>query len=339
MHLDLKYTHPKGNLFITVDVADFVDPLVSTVPYTTTGLKSMLRRDHAPKMSIGPQCSSPHECPFYRHCKKTEGIPEVSVLDLPMIGKKGFELIKNGFKKLTEAPLENLSPTQRMVAQAHKYNKRFIIKENFKGELLNFKFPLSFLDFETMFPALPIYDGTRPYEQVPFQFSAGVLDSFSSDLKITNYLHDSKTDPRLELTKLLCETIPEEGTVIAYNKSFESRIIISLARLFPQYSAKLISIEERLADPLPLLRGNVYCPTFNIPGSYSLKSVVSLVGESYQGMSIADGNNAQATYLDLLSGVIKEDMQAETRSNLIKYCEHDTVNTYKIVMWLMKEAV
>ena len=54
--------------------------------------------------------------------------------------------------------------------------------------------PASFLDFETINPAIPLYIGTRPYERIPFQWSLHVLDG-SGNLTHREFLNPDAEDP------------------------------------------------------------------------------------------------------------------------------------------------
>ena len=54
--------------------------------------------------------------------------------------------------------------------------------------------PIHFLDFETMMPALPLYPGTRPYQQVPFQWSDHVLHADGTVLH-HEFLHEGAGRP------------------------------------------------------------------------------------------------------------------------------------------------
>ena len=50
-------------------------------------------------------------------------------------------------------------------------------KKGIKKFLDTLTFPLYFLDFETIQPIIPEFVGTRPYAQIPFQYSLHYLES------------------------------------------------------------------------------------------------------------------------------------------------------------------
>ena len=125
-------------------------------------------------------------------------------------------------------------------------------------------YPLYFRDFETINPAIPPYDGLRPYEQIPFQASIHIQRTDGGKIEQVEYLGDGKTDPRPGLVKCLVETIVPKGSVIAYNAPFEGRCLAGLATAFPKMSTRLLSIKERLWDLADAFsKGHYMHPGFN----------------------------------------------------------------------------
>ena len=61
-------------------------------------------------------------------------------------------------------------------------------------EIRNFtnglNYPLYYLDFETIGPAVPKYNGSRPYQQLVFQYSLHVQEISNSELEHREYLAD-----------------------------------------------------------------------------------------------------------------------------------------------------
>ena len=131
--------------------------------------------------------------------------------------------------------------------------------------------PFSYLDFETIAYAIPKYNGTRPYQQLPFQFSCHVQARPNGIPDHLEYLHDSETDPREAIAKALVSMVPKTGSVIAYNMAFERQVLLALAKQFPKYRGALEGIAQCLVDPLPVIRAHVYYPAFC--GSFSIKAV------------------------------------------------------------------
>ena len=66
-------------------------------------------------------------------------------------------------------------------------------------------------------------------------------------------------------------------------------------------------------------------------GSYSIKGVLpALVPEfSYSDLEIKEGGSASNTFLSMVNGTFKGDVQ-ETRKQLLEYCKMDTFAIVKI---------
>src|SRR5207245_2104732 len=77
--------------------------------------------------------------------------------------------------------------------------------------------PTYYLDFETIDPAIPLYPGTRPYEQVPLQWSLHRLDKHGA-LKHRDFLADGRSDPRRACALSLIDALGEgDAPVLAYS--------------------------------------------------------------------------------------------------------------------------
>jgi len=196
--------------------------------------------------------------------------------------------------------------------------------------------PLHFLDFETFNPAVPPFDGVRPYQQIPFQFSIR-LKEINGEERHIEYLGDGVRDPRPELVKTILSAIGPRGSVIAYYSRFESKALEELAEAFPEHSEALLGIRDRLWDLYPPFEKRHYVhPAFR--GSASIKDVLpALVSEmTYEGMEIADGMAAGRAYIDLMSGLLTTEQTEATQNELKKYCGQDTLAMARILEVLKK---
>lgn len=149
------------------------------------------------------------------------------------------------------------------------------------------------------------------------------------------YLHDQDTDPRPNLVEALVNTIGSEGSVVSYNKAFESTCINNLAETYRAHTDALLNIRDRLVDPLPIFRANVYDPAFR--GSFSIKNVApALLGNSmsYKGMEISDGTAAQIAYQRLITGEIDPNEKIQLKNAMLDYCRKDTLAMANLVEWL-----
>ena len=110
-----------------------------------------------------------------------------------------------------------------------------------------------------MMPPIPLYEGTRPYQTIPFQWS---LHAATEDgvLHHREFLADGDSDPRRRFAETLIEALDAfDGPIIVYS-AYEKTRLNELAREFPDLGASLNAIIARLADLLPIVRGAVYLP-------------------------------------------------------------------------------
>lgn len=215
---------------------------------------------------------------------------------------------------------------------------RFIDKTGIKEALQSWIFPLVFLDFETINPAVPRYDGTSPYQQVPFQFSVHVLKSLDAEPVHYDYLHTESSDPRPVLIEKLLQACGDQGTVVAYFSQFESARLSELAEFSKKYALQLESIKNRLVDPLPIIRDNVYDGLF--AGSFSLKKVApALLGKSasYENMIVDNGTAAQRAFEKIINPKTDQEQRAELIDASIDYCRKDTLVMVDLVKWMFAQ--
>lgn len=338
LHINSDCRYPNlENLFTEVDVTQELRKRHNLIPDKLNTIFNTLKNDEAPTIDIGPHCTSPNECPFISHCWKVKNIPEVSVFDLPKIGTKKWDLYSKGIISLDDSRLSDLSALQQRMVDVFKSKKRFIDVEGIQKGISNWKFPLVFLDFETINPAIPRYEKTGPYQQVPFQFSVHVLESHDSEFIHKEFLHTDKSDPRPNLIPKLLEACGDDGTIIAYYSQFESGRITELSEFSKKHKKQLKALLDRIVDPLPIIRDFVYDDLFF--GSFSLKKVApAILGEtaSYDEMLVDNGTAAQRAFEELIDDSTSRDRKEELIRASIEYCKKDTLVMGELVKWLFK---
>ena len=122
---------------------------------------------------------------------------------------------------------------------------------DFLGQL---RYPLCFLDFETFGSGIPPFDGTRPYQQIPFQYSLHRIDALEEEARHFECLIGPGGDPRNEIAERLVAEIPEGACVIAYNMRFEGRVLVEMGAVLPEARKRLKAIADSLVDMMELFR-------------------------------------------------------------------------------------
>lgn len=323
------------NLFTTVDVTDDVRSLQKDIKNKIKQLYKVVKSTKEPKVEISSHCDEPFGCAFKDYCWKH--VPEKSVFDLPQLTtKKKWELFNNDFQRITDLDPKSYKGVIQRAIEVTKSKKPFVDSEKIGSALKHWKWPLYFFDYETIGPAVPRYDKTKPYAQIPFQFSCHVWsDPKSKDLGHFEYLHVDKSDPRPFIIKAMLKGFGKKGSIVAYNKSFEIGVIKKLAEFDKKNKDELLALCERFVDPLPIVKESVYHPDFL--GSFSIKSVApAIIGKiySYEGLTIGDGGAAQSAAELVLTNKLKGKEKDQVIEDLLKYCRQDTLAMVEIVKWL-----
>ena len=177
-----------------------------------------------------------------------------------------------------------------------------------------------------------MFDGAKPYSQIPFQFSLHIQDTPVSEPRHIEFLHQERSDPRRALAEFLIKSCGEHGSIVVYNQAFEMTRNKELAELFPDLAADLLAINERVIDQLIPFRNRALY-SYKQKSSASIKYVLPAFSDlSYKGMNIANGGEAMSKYLAFLEGNQTEEESKQMFADLLKYCGQDT---YAMVL-LMK---
>ncbi|MEZ4704706.1 MAG: DUF2779 domain-containing protein [Bdellovibrionota bacterium] len=336
LHLNPECKYPNlDNLFIAVDVTDKLRDLYPDIQGKVATIFNTIKDENVPSIDIGPHCTTPYDCGFKDFCWKEKNIPVVSVLNLPQIKSKKWDLYSQGIIHLDDERLGDLTPLQQRVVEVFKTDQQFIDIEGIKKEISSWQFPLIFLDFETINPAIPRYDQTSPYQQVPFQFSAHIWESPDKELSHKEYLHTDHSDPRPHLIPKLMEACGASGSIVAYYQQFESSRIAELAEFSNEHRDDLSALLPRIVDPLPVIRDNIYDNKFEC--SFSLKSVApAILGDdhSYDGMLVGNGTAAQRAFEEIIADSTAPERKQELISASLEYCKKDTQVMVDLVKWL-----
>jgi hypothetical protein len=332
VHIDTGYVR-RGEivlqeLFAVEEVTDIVRGKQSAIPAEIDRMREVLAAGR-PAIDIGPHCTNPYECDFIDHCWRH--IPEHSIFDLKGRGVDKWDLYRKGIVRMDDVPLEALNSAQRMQAKFYRNRGQHVDLEAIREFLEGLSFPLCFLDFETCDSPIPPFDGTRPYQQIPFLFSLHRQDSPDGLLSHSEFLAPPGIDPRNELTERLLAAIPEGACVLAFNKTFEARVLKDLGERFPAHRERLLAIAEGMLDLMvPFRRRDIY--DWRMDGSYSLKNVLPVLVPqlSYKGMAIQEGKEASLAYL-ALEKVESDQERRKAEEDLRAYCRQDTLGMVKLL--------
>lgn len=332
VHLNNEYVRQGDieieKLFSIQDLTDIVQEKEPAVWEALQRQRDMLT-GALPDIDIGEYCYSPYDCDFLGHC--WAHIPEDSVFDLRERGVNKFDLYRQGIIHMRDIPEGMLNFKQGIQITGTLQKKDRIIKENIRDFLDSLWYPLYFLDFETFMSPIPLFDGTRPYQQNPFQYSLHSMEQLGGTLHHREFLAAPNCDPRKELTEKLIREIPDNACILAYNMPFERRILEELGSWLPEYRNRIDTITDNMRDLMIPFR-NKDCYLWQMNGTYSIKAVLpALVSElSYEGMEISDGGMAMNAYTMMCETQDPEALE-RIRNALLEYCKLDTLGMVKIV--------
>ena len=131
----------------------------------------------------------------------------------------------------------------------------------------------------------------------------------------------------------MIKDMPENGSVIIYNKSFEPARNREIARIYPDLAEELERINNNIVDFMEVFKQRVYY-TKEMHGSASIKDVLPALYPNepeldYHKLPVVhNGKEASETFLSL-KGKPKEE-QEKIRHGLLVYCELDTYAMVKI---------
>lgn len=244
-------------------------------------------------------------------------MPDTSMDNLGLLG------VKADWKKV----LDFMNP----INKSYPNTKPKVNKPLIRQFLNNLQYPLYFLDYETMMGLAPYFDGQRPYQQVPFQYSLHILDSPDTELRQMEYLHSENSNPMKPLAEQLINDIGTDGTVIVWNQSFEMSRNREIGEAYPELADAMQAINNRVIDLMVPFKQKLYHDE-RFDGSASIKKVLPVVvpSLSYKDLEIQDGSAAQRDWMQAVLDEIRNDDKDQILANLRQYCGLDTLAMVEI---------
>lgn len=337
VHLNNEYVREGeldvNELFTIADITDEVRDIQAFVKTELAKQRKMLGKG-LPAIEIGPHCDNPYPCDFGDHCWK--GVPKDSVFEVRERGIDPYALYHQGIVKQKDIPLDILNPKQRFQVESTLKKRNWIDADKVDEFLQRLWYPLCYIDFETFRPAVPRFDSSWTYQQIPFQYSAYVQEKAGGKLTHHEFLAESCDDPRKAILDSIVKMVPKGACLVAYNASFEIRCLRELAEFYPKHQARVNKMVDSFVDLMDLFKQrDVYF--WQVKGSYSLKAVLPALvpGMDYDGLEIAEGGQAEQAYFALCATDDAKE-RARIRKALLAYCKQDTLGMVEIVKRLRK---
>ena len=334
-HVDGEWVYPGGDdydgLLVEQDVTDDALSKADQVKAWIADAQAVVSKRNEPAITTGSHCTDPYECGFIDYCQSQEPQAEHPVQWLPRVQSKKLKALieEGGITEMRDVPDHLLNEPQRKVKKHTLTGKLFFDKLSAQADLAAHKLPAYFLDFETIQFAVPIWKGTRPYQQIPFQFSVHRLGR-AGKLDQQAFLDLSGNDPSRPLAECLIAACGERGPVFVYS-SFEMTRIKDLARRFPRLSKALLAISARIVDLHKIAGQHYYHPSQQ--GSWSIKNVLPAVVPELDYSDLDEVQDGQVAMLAFAEAIAPETLtirKAQIERQLLDYCRLDTYATVRL---------
>lgn len=296
--------------------------------------EEVLASKDEPNVDIGLQCRDPYNCAYWEYCSRH--IPTPSVFDIyGMHYPTKVKLYKQGVIKFEDVKrVAKLNEKQiRQIDFVLEDKPPHVDKKKLKNFLDGLYYPLYFLDFETMRYVVPELVNSRPYQQIPFQYSLHYIEKENGEVQHKEFLGISGEDPRRALAERLVADIPQNACVLTFNDTFERTRCTELATLFPDLSEKLLGIRDNIQDLLDPFRTGYYYNK-DVGNSFSIKVILPALfpGDPDLDYHNLDGvhNGGEAMTIFPLIKDMPPAEQEIVRKQLLEYCKLDTYAMVKI---------
>lgn len=316
-------------LFKTTSIMKDALKNVSYFAHKTQIAKLTLEQNKIPDIKIGAHCFQPYECDFLGTCWKNINEPN-SVLTLGKLTKQAmFELYDQNIKRIDEIDISTIQHKEiKIQVKAAIENKEQIFEEEIKAFISNIKQPVCSLDIEVWMPAIPYYNGTKPFQQIPFLFS--MISEENGDIKNYSYFKPIEEDLRKEFLEHILLVTKDFQSILMFDKSLEETVLNQLAVLYPEFSNDITDFKNKIIDLAePIRKGNYYHP--DMKGNFTLKSVAPLVNKEagFNNLDVQSGISAMYIYESLLEQNAIE--SEHIKQQLVDYCEMDALITYQLL--------
>ncbi len=318
--------------FAEIEVTDDIQAYDRGIQEHLLEMRQAILEEKCPEIEIGTHCKEPYSCAMEGECWKD--LPEDNIFTLYNCGpKKGFPLYESGIKTIRQIEENGLSVRQIIQKSCEKTGEIHLDKEAIEAFIHSLDYPVYFMDFETINPAVPLFDGTRPYQRIPFQFSVHIQKAPGEELTHHGFLSTDREDPRGRFLEALKGALGAKGSVMVFNRGFEEGVLSELAAFDPQSEGWVQSVKSRVVDLLKPFRSFAYYNPAQ-HGSASIKKVLPAVtGKGYEDMGIAGGGDASALYFHVTYGNAEPAEKEQVYSDLEKYCGLDTEG----MVWIVEE--
>lgn len=329
LHLDAEYRHdgsktyPVHKLFKNVDVTKKARKRKRRVPEFIENFNNVLEDETSLDLPTGTWCTQPISCGFLTLCRGHG--PDHPLLDLPDLSPaQETTLHQQGIESITQVDPEHaaLNLTQRRVLRAVQDDK-LVVEKVVVEEFDTVIHPLCFIAPHMSLQVLPVFEQTRPWQHLPFLWSAHILHE-DGRVETKSFLADGTKDPRSDFVVTMADCIDEVGTVF----TFAPRLEVTLRQIMEDLPALKDDVKCLLQmDPIELdvlVRDGMYHP--GMRGSYALENIFAAVtGQAVDpaaaGRGVHDEESSRVAFDKLMNSRTRATTRTKLRQELLAYAE------------------
>ena len=205
IHVNTAYVRgPRGvcwpDFFARMDVTDAVAARLADLPARLPAMRDCLGSVEVSSAEPGSQCRTPYDCEFWDRC--IAGKPADWIAYLPRLSQdSALQLKALGIEAISSIPVDFPLTSKQVIIRNAMASGQAYVATDVAQRLQPFGPPACYLDFEAMMPPIPLYEGTRPYQTLPFQWSLHTLDGYGT-LRHREFLADGARVPSRHVLEL-----------------------------------------------------------------------------------------------------------------------------------------
>ncbi len=342
MHINKGYVRNGAlainGLFTQDSVFKDASELQSWVSEMVAHGKAVLQKPTVPKVPIGKHCTNPYPCDFINYC--WQNIPEDSIFELGHLSADSkFQWYEEGYSTIADLnPDEQDNRTIAIQVRSHQRMEPYIEHEALQEFIEGFRYPLTFMDFEAIMPAIPVFNGTRPFQKMAFQYSLHHLKEVQGTLSYKDWVLEPGHLPHADFLEHFLADTEGAAHLVVFEETLERQILELTKQQFPAYKNDLQDRLDRIRDlRYPFKHMHYYHPAMR--GNFSLQGIYeALFGKDQTERAIEDGGIASIRYEQLLMGNREPSEKAEQLEQLRAYCAQDTLALARIFSFLEKQV-
>ena len=281
--------------------------------------KKTLALKETPRIDVGIHCHKPYLCDFYRTCWKNIARPNVFNLENIDLETK-FNWFNSGIKSFDEIMHDKkISKLQRTQILSNSKNTAILDKKELAYYFTSFTYPIHFINFSYIQAAIPTFDGSSPYQKIPFSYSIITKDVFDTSISHKYFCAEPGYNPFPHLINSLLDNIQPIGDIFITNKDDTLKLLQHYLNTNDLLSKKFDSFIERSKEyNSPFYKTLYYHPSLKSNSNINDIASVLLKHPNLHLDIYLTEEQASYEYENLIyeSDIFK---MAETRENIHQY--------------------